>query len=149
MLLNSKSMNLWNITCITYVRLINCRFHLFCYLQLPSLACNIFLCFSNHLGAAFLFFLLLSLPSSVLRWHQEEGNFFLEYDESNWLFYAVYYLEMSSSVLYVKEFVHYSFSDNFIFSIFLLHHISKFTKYFPSNVLSVQVSQPYSVMVQT
>ena len=42
-------------------------------LQLPPLAPHI-VCFSNHQGAVF-FFLLLSLPSSVLQWHHEWGNF--------------------------------------------------------------------------
>ena len=32
----------------------------------------------------FVFFLLLSLPSSVLQWHHEGDNFFSEYDRSNW-----------------------------------------------------------------
>ena len=40
-------------------------------LQLPPLAPNISSCFSNHLGAVFFFFLLLSLPSSVLQWHHQ------------------------------------------------------------------------------
>ena len=47
------------------------------------------------------FFLLLSVPSSVLQWHHEEGNFFSEYDQCNWLFYVRYYLEVPSSRLYV------------------------------------------------
>ena len=87
-----------------YLRFINCRFHFF-DLQLPPLAPNIF-CFLNHLGAVFFFFLLLSLPSSALQWHHEGGNFFSEYDRSNWLLCVGYYLEVSSSFLYVQEFVH-------------------------------------------
>jgi hypothetical protein len=67
-----------------------------------------FFCFSNHQGAVF--FLLLSLPSSVLQWHQEEGNFFSEHDQSNWLFYIGYNLEVSSSLLYVQELVEENFS---------------------------------------
>jgi hypothetical protein len=42
----------------------------------------------------FLFFLLLSLPLSVLQWHHEGGNIFSEYDQFNWLFYVGYYLEL-------------------------------------------------------
>ena len=37
----------------------------------------------------------------------------------------------------------------FIFSILLQHHISKFSKYFRSNFLSVQVSEPYKAILQT
>jgi hypothetical protein len=57
----------------------------------------------------FFFFLLLSLPSSVLQWHHG-GNFFSEYDQFNWLFYLGYYLEVSSSLLYVQELVDYLLS---------------------------------------
>ena len=41
------------------------------------------------------------------------------------------------------------FSDHFIIFILLLHHISKLSKYFRSNFLSVQVSEPYKEMPQT
>ena len=78
-----------------YLCLINCRLHIF-NLQLPHLAPNIFSCFSNHLGAVFFIFLLLLLPPSLHQWHHEGGNFFWEYDQSNWLFYVGYYLEVSS-----------------------------------------------------
>ena len=57
--------------------------------QLPPLAPSIFLYFSNQ-GAVFFFFLLLSLPSSVLQCHHEGSNFFSEYDQPNWLFYIGY-----------------------------------------------------------
>ena len=36
--------------------------------------------------------------SSVLQCHHDGGNFFSEYDRSNWLFHVGYYLEMSSSL---------------------------------------------------
>ena len=49
-------------------------------------------------------FLLLLFPSSVLHWH-EGDNFFSEYDQSNWIFYVEYYLEVFSSPLFV-ELVH-------------------------------------------
>jgi hypothetical protein len=54
----------------------------------------------------FFFFLLLSLAKSVLQWHQEGGYFFTEYDQSNWLFYVEYDLEVSSFILYVQEIVY-------------------------------------------
>ena len=49
-------------------------------LQFPPLTPNIFFYFSNHQEALFFFFffLLLSLPSPVLQWHHEGGNFFSE-----------------------------------------------------------------------
>ena len=68
---------------------------------------NIFSCFTIHQGAVFFFSLLLSLPSSVLEWHHEEGNVSSEYVQSKWLFYVGYYLEVSSSLLYDQELVHY------------------------------------------
>ena len=43
---------------------------------------NIFSCFTIHQGALFFFSLLLSLPSSVLEWHHEEGNVSSEYVQS-------------------------------------------------------------------
>ena len=104
MLLVSSSEDLWKIFILPYVGLINSRFHIFQSSNL--LSPNIFFCFSNNQGAVFFFFLLISLASSVLQWHHEEGNFFSEYDRSNWLFYVGYYLEVSSSLLYVQELVH-------------------------------------------
>ena len=41
------------------------------------------------------------------------------------------------------------FSDHFIFTVLLHHHISKDSKYFRSNVLNVQVSEPYKAMLKT
>ena len=62
---------------------------------------------ASHQGAVFFFFLFLSLPSSTIQWHHEGGNFFSEYDRSNWLFYVGYYLAMSSSLLYIQELITY------------------------------------------
>ena len=39
-----------------------------------------------------------------------------------------------------------TFSDYFIFSIFLQHHISKLSEYFRSNFLSIQVSEPFKTI---
>ena len=61
-----------------------------------SSASNIFVCLLNHQSLVFFFFLLLSLPSSVVQLHYEGGNFFSEFE---------YYLEVSSSLLCVQEFV--------------------------------------------
>jgi hypothetical protein len=49
----------------------------------------------------------------------------------------------------VKNFFLVIFSDHFIFSILLQHRISKLSKYFRSNFLSVQVSEIYKAMLQT
>ena len=46
------------------------------------------------------------LMKAVLQWHHEGGNFFSEYERSNWLFYVGYYLEVSSSLLYGQELTH-------------------------------------------
>ena len=54
-----------NLYFFPYVRYVNCRFHIF-DIQLPPLTPNSFFCFSNHLVTVFFFFLLLSLPLSVL-----------------------------------------------------------------------------------
>ena len=51
----------------------------------------------------FSFYINILLPSFVLQWHHEEDNFFLEYVQSNQLFYAGYCLEMPSSFLYIQE----------------------------------------------
>ena len=102
MLLISRSKDLWKILMSDWWTVVSIFFDL----QLPPLAPNIFSCLSNHLGAVFFFFLLLSLPSSVLQWHHEGGNFFSEYERSNWFFYVGYYLEVSSSLLYGQELFH-------------------------------------------
>ena len=43
----------------------------------------------------------------------------------------------------------FTFSDHFIFSILLQHHISKLVKYLRPNFLSVQVSEPDKTVLQT
>ena len=101
-----------------------------------------------------LLFLCVFLPTpftSVLSpsMHHEEGNFFSEYDRSNWSFYIGCYLDMSSSLLYVQEIIYHFLSQViFILSILLKHWISKLTKYFSSNFLSSQISKPYNTMLQ-
>ena len=75
--------------------------------------------------------LILHTPyksSSVLQWHNEEGNFFSEYDQSNWLLYVGNYLQSSPSLLYVLwTSLPITCSDYFIFPIL---PNSKFSKYF-------------------
>ena len=59
------------------------------------------------------------------------------------LFYVGYYLGRSTTCSLV------TYSDQFIFSILLQHHISKLSKYFCSSFLIVQVSEQYKAMLQT
>ena len=123
------------------VQLIDSSFYLlFFHLQLPALAPNIFFCFSNHQEVVF-FFLLLLLPSYILQQHHEEENFFSEYDQFNGFFYVGCYLEVSSPMRLRTCSV--TFSGNFISSMLLQHHISKFSKYFRSKFLNVQVTELY------
>ena len=72
---------------------------------------NIVFCFSDQQRTELLL-LLLSLLSSVLQFHREEGNFFLEYGQINWFYYAEYYLKAFSSLLFVRELLHYLLSLN-------------------------------------
>jgi hypothetical protein len=82
----------------TYVRLINCRFYLppsqYLLLFLKSSSSSIVL-----LPTPFTSVICPSMAS-------KGGNFFSEYDRSNWLFFLGYYLEVSSSLLYAQERVH-------------------------------------------
>ena len=82
----------------TYVQMINYRLHLFLSSTPTTLAPNFFFSFSNHLGAVFIFFLLLSLPLCVLQCHHDGDSFFSEYDRSNWLFYEGYYLDIITDI---------------------------------------------------
>ena len=94
--------------------------------------------------------LLLPFPftsSCVFQWHHEGDNSFSEYNQTNWLFYVGYYLKVSYSIR--SRSLLLTFSDHFVFSIFRQHHISKLSKYFRSNFLSVQISEPYKEMLQT
>ena len=85
MMLINGLMYLREITCIFSLRSIEKNsFQLFI---LPHLTPNIFFCFPNHQGALLIFILFSSLPSSVLQWHDEEGSFFSQYDQSNDIFY--------------------------------------------------------------
>ena len=63
MLLISRSKSLWKILMFNWLTVVSILFDL----QLPPLDPNIFSCFSSHLRAVFFFFLLLSLPSTVLQ----------------------------------------------------------------------------------
>ena len=99
----SRFMDLWKI--IPYVWLKNCSFHLFrssassfssqcLLLYLKSFKSCVLL-----LPTSFTFIICLSIA-------YKGGNFFSEYEQSKWLFYLGYYLEVSSSLLYVQEFPH-------------------------------------------
>ena len=104
MLLISRSMDLWKIICISS----------FC-------VNDNFLSSASYFSSQYLLLFLKSSRSCVLllptpftsvicQWHNEGGNLFSEYDQSNWLFYVGYYLEVSSSILYIQE-LHSPFSS--------------------------------------
>jgi hypothetical protein len=128
--------------------LINCCFHLFLYSSSSFSSEYLLLFLKSSRSCVFFFFLLLSLPSCILQWNHEGGNFCSEYDLPSWLLYLGYYLEVYSSLLYVQELVHEVFSL-IILSVFLQHHISKLSKYLCSIFLKVQISEPYKAMLQT
>ena len=127
MLLVGRFMDLREITCISDIRVINSRFHLFrssrFFLLQPissSVSQNIkelryFSSYSSYFRHC------PSMPS--WRW-----QFLLGICPISWLFYARYCLEAFSSRL--QEL---TFSDQ--------HSISKLSKFFRSNFLSVQVSE--------
>ena len=81
-------------------------------IQFPTLAPNIFFCFSDHQGTLCSSYFF---PSSI--WHKEESNSFLEYVQSNWLFYAGYCLEVPDLSYTFKNF----FITYFLWPFYLLH----------------------------
>ena len=78
----------------------------------------------------------------------KEAIIFSVYDQSNCRFYIWYYLKVSSSVLFVQEPDHYLLYLSILSSPFSSSTISKLSKYFYSNFISVQVSEPYKEMLQ-
>ena len=101
MLFISRSMNLWRATYIYSLCSID-------KLSFPSISIFIaqYLLLFLKSSRSSVFLLPSTLPS-VLQWHHEGGNFFSEYCQSNWRFYIGYYLEVSSSLLYVQELIDY------------------------------------------
>ena len=106
MMLISRSMDLWKISCIFFLYSIDklsfSSILVFSFLfQLPIFSSDsqIFkeLCSSSSYSF---------LPSSLLQWHFEDGNLFSEYDQPNWIFYLGYCLELSYFLLHVQKLVH-------------------------------------------
>ena len=135
------------ITCISSLSLIDklqfpfCFFNLHFLLQLPissPVSQTIMELFSSSS------FTSIICPSMA----SQRRNFFSGYDQFDLLFYIGYYLEVSFSIC-SRTCSLVTFSDHFIFSILLQHHISKLSKYLHSNFLSVQVSEPYKAVLQT
>ena len=95
---------------IPYVRLINCRFHLF-RSSAVSFSSQYLLLFPKSSRSCVL---LLPTPfTSVIcsSTDHERGKFFSEHGQSNWIFLKVgYYLEVSSPLLFVQEIVRYLLS---------------------------------------
>ena len=118
-------------------------------LQLSPLSPNIFFRFLDQQGAVFFFFLLLSLvicPAMASRIRQ----FILRILPVQFAFLLrILFISLLFSPIRSRTSSSVNFYDHFIFSIFLQHHIWKLSKYFLSNFLSVQVSEPYRAMLQT
>jgi hypothetical protein len=87
------------------------------FFQFPPLDPNMFFCFSNHQGPLLFFYLLILLQSSALQCHHKEGNLFLEYDQSNWLFGVGHYLCVLFSPIHSRIF----FISYFLWPFYLLH----------------------------
>ena len=84
-LLISRSIDLWMIDFSSLYSIDKLSFPSISIFSLHPLSPNIFFCFSNHQGAVFFFFLLLSISSFVFQWYREGTNFFLEYGQFHWL----------------------------------------------------------------
>ena len=96
MLLISRSMDLWRIIYITPL-FINCCFHLF-RSSTSFFSSQYLLLFLKTSRSSFFLpspFIFVICPSVV------------EYEQSNLLFIIRYYLQMSSSLLYIQELFHY------------------------------------------
>ena len=116
---------------LPYVRLINCRFHLFRYSASPF--SSQYLLFFKSSRSCVLLFLPTPFTSviwpSMASWRRQ---FLLRIWLKSVLFYPIH--SRTSSLV--------SFSEQCIFSFLLRHYISNLSKYFCSNFLSVQISEP-------
>ena len=126
---------------LPYLRVVNCLFHLFFDFQFSSLAPNVFLGFSNHQRAVYIFlFLSLVICPSMASWRRQ---FLLR----NWPIQLVFQRRiLFRSVLFSPiRLITSSLvtpTGHFIISILLQHRILKFSNYFFIPVLSVPVSEP-------
>jgi hypothetical protein len=140
MLLISRSYGIY--VCVPYVRLINCRFHLFRSSAFFFSSQYLLLFLKSCRSCVLLIptpFISVICPS-IVSWRRQ---FLLKI----WpiqlaflrriLFRSVFFYPKRSRTCSLV-----TFSDHFIFFILLQHHISKLFKYFRSNFLSVQVSEP-------
>ena len=139
MLLFNRFVDLWKVCIFPYVRLIYCRFHLFQSSASSSSSQYLFLFLKSSRSCV-----LLPTPfSSVIcpsmtSWRRQLA--FLH----RILIRSVLFFPIRSRTCSLVN-----FSEHFIFYILLQHHISNLSKYFHSSFLSVQVSEPYKVMLQT
>ena len=92
MLLIGMSMDLWKITCIYSISSID-KLQYPCFSTLSFL---LYLPISSHVSQIINELCSSSSYSFHFRnqWHHEGGNFFLEYEQSNWLFYVRYHLKI-------------------------------------------------------
>ena len=92
MFIISRSMDLWNITGISSLCSINkLPPPLFLYSTSSFSSQELLLFLKSSRSVFFFFFPLLSILSFFLQLQHEEGNFFLEYGQPNWLFCQGYY----------------------------------------------------------
>ena len=130
----TSSVDFW-----TYVRVINCHFHLF-WASAPSFSSQ-YLLFHQSSRNCVLLLLVTPFTTTILMtsWRRQ---FFLRI----WLFQLTFlHRVLFRSVLFPSIRTRNSLVTlyfHFIFSILLQHHISKFFLYLRSNFLSVQVSEP-------
>ena len=128
---------------LSYVQLINCHFYLFWSSAFSFSSQYLLLLFKSRSCVFLLTPFNSVICSSMALWRRQ---FVLRI----WPIQLAFLCRiLFRSVLFSPVRVHSRtsslviFSDHFIFSILFQHHISKLSKYFCSNFVSVQVSEPY------
>ena len=134
---------------VTYVRLINCRLHLF-RSSASSFSSQYLLLFLKSSRSCVL---LLPTPftfviyPSMASWR---GQFILRIPSIQLTFLRrILFRSVLFCSIWSRTCSLVTFSDHFIFYIILQHHILKLSKYFRSYFHSVQVSEPYKAVLQT
>ena len=144
MLLTRRSMDLWKVTCISYLCSIeNYRFHLF-WFSASSFNSQYLLLFLKSSRSCVLF---LPTPfTSVVC--PSRRQFLLRIWPIQLAFLSrILLFRRVLSPICPRTCSLVTFCDHFIFFILLQQHIFKLSKCFHSNFLSVQVSEPYKAML--
>ena len=131
----------------TYVRLINCRLHIFLS-SASSFSSQYLLLFLKSSRSCVLLLLLTHFTSvifpSMASWRRQ---FLLKICQIKLAFLLRILFRSVFSAVCSKISSLITFSGHFIVSILLQHHL-KLSKYFYSNFLSVHVSEPHNIMLQ-